>query len=145
LAEEIDAVVVRERLLATLSAGFGLLALILTAIGLHGVLSFLVVQRLRERAIRVALGAPRFGVVGMVVREAAVVVGAGALIAVPFGLVISRLSSRWLSELLYGLTPDDALTLAGASLLLILVGVLAAALPAKRASDVDPMVALRAE
>jgi hypothetical protein len=145
LAEEIDAVVVRERLLATLSAGFGLLALILTAIGLHGVLSFLVVQRLRELAIRVALGAPRFGVVGMVVREAAVVVGAGALIAVPFGLVISRLSSRWLSELLYGLTPDDALTLAGASLLLILVGVLAAALPAKRASDVDPMVALRAE
>jgi putative ABC transport system permease protein len=92
-----------------------------------------------------SLGAPRFGVVGLVVREAAVVVGAGALIAVPFGLVISRLSSRWLSELLYGLTPDDALTLASASAVLILVGVLAAALPAKRASDVDPMVVLRAE
>jgi ABC-type antimicrobial peptide transport system permease subunit len=145
LAEEIDAVVVRERLLATLSTGFGLLALLLTAIGLHGVLTFLVVQRVRELAIRMALGAPRLGVVGMVVREAAMVVGAGTLIAVPFGLAINRAASRWLSELLYGLTPDDALTLAGASVVLILVGVLAASLPAKRASDVDPMVALRAE
>jgi putative ABC transport system permease protein len=145
LAEEIDAVVVRERLLATLSTGFGLLALLLTAIGLHGVLSFLVVQRVRELAIRIALGAPRLGVVGMVVREAAMVVGAGALIAVPFGLAINRAASRWLSELLYGLTPDDALTLAGAAVVLIIVGVLAASLPAKRASAVDPMVALRAE
>jgi predicted permease len=145
LAEEIDAVVVRERLLATLSTGFGVLALILTAVGLHGVLSFLVVQRVRELAIRVALGAPRLGVVGMVMREAALVVGAGALIAAPLGLAVNRLSSRWLSEVLYGLTAHDALTLAGASLALVVVGVLAALLPAKRAAEVDPMAALRAE
>jgi putative ABC transport system permease protein len=145
LAEEIDAVVVRERLLATLSTSFGVLGLILTAIGLHGVLSFLVVQRVRELAIRIALGAPRVGVVAMVVREAAVVVSAGALVAVPLGLAITRLSSRWLSELLYGLTPDDGLTLAGASLALVVVGAIAASLPARRASAVDPMVALRAE
>jgi len=104
-----------------------------------------VVQRVRELAIRIALGAPRVGVVAMVVREAAVVVGAGALVAVPLGLAITRLSSRWLSELLYGLTPDDGLTLAGAALALVVVGAIAASLPARRASAVDPMVALRAE
>jgi ABC-type antimicrobial peptide transport system permease subunit len=145
LAEEVDGVVVRERLLASVSTSFSALALLLTAIGIHGLLSFLVVQRVREVAIRVALGARRLGVVGMVAREAAVLVGAGACVAVPLTMALGRLSSRWLSDVLFGLTPTDLVTLAGATTILIVVGVLAAALPAKRASDVDPIVALRAE
>lgn len=145
LAEEVDAVVVRERLLATVSTAFSILALILTAIGIHGLLSFLIVQRVREFAIRIALGARRVGVVRMVAREAAMLVGAGALVAVPLALAVERLASRWLSEVLFGLTPTDVVTLAGATAILIIVGVLAAAVPAKRASGVDPMVVLRAE
>src|SRR5215510_13044839 len=137
LAEEIDAVVVRERLLATVSTAFSALALVLTAIGIHGLLSFLVVQRVREFAIRVALGARRVGVIRMVARDAAMLVVAGALLAMPMTIAIGWLSSRWLSEVLFGLTPTDAVTFAGATTVLIIVGVLAASLPAKRASDVD--------
>ncbi|HKE82439.1 MAG TPA: FtsX-like permease family protein, partial [Vicinamibacterales bacterium] len=145
LAEEVDAVVVRERLLAIVSTAFSALALVLTAVGIHGLLSFLVVQRVREFAIRVALGAGRVGVVRMVAREAAMLVGAGALVAVPLAFAVERLASHWLSEVLFGLTPTDAVTLASATATLIIVGVLAASVPAKRASGVDPMVVLRAE
>jgi predicted permease len=145
LSEEVDGVVVRERLLATVSAAFGLLALLLTAIGLHGLLSYLVLQRKRELAIRVALGAHRTGVIALVAREAIVLVGLGAVIAVPLMLAVARLSSPFLSEVLFGLTASDAVTLSAAVFVLVLVGGAAASLPAKRASDVDPMMVLRAE
>jgi predicted permease len=145
LAEEVNAVVVQERLLATVSASFSALALLLTTIGLHGLLSFLVVQRGREVAIRMALGAQRAGVVAMVIREATVLVGAGAVVAVPLSWMIGRLSSQWLSEVLGGLAPYDGLTIVVAVSVLGLVGAISASLPAKRASGIDPMVALRAE
>jgi predicted permease len=145
LAEEVDGVVVRERLLATVSMSFSLLALLLTAIGLHGLLSYLVLQRKRELAIRVALGARRGGVIALVVREAVVLVGLGAIVAVPLMLALARVSVQFLSDVLFGLTANDGVTLAAAISTLILVGGVAASLPAKRASSVDPMVALRAE
>jgi len=145
LAEEVNGVVVRERLLATVSMAFSLLALLLTAIGLHGLLSYLVVQRKRELAIRVALGARRAGVVAMVAREAVVLVGVGTALAVPLMMALARVSTHWLSDVLFGLTVNDGATLAAAIAVLITVGAAAASLPAKRASDVDPMVALRAE
>jgi hypothetical protein len=143
LAEEVDGVVMKERLLATVSASFAVMALLLTAIGLHGLLSFLVVQRIRELAIRFALGAQRAEVIRMVAREAFTLVGAGAVIALPLTLAVGRLSSRWLSDVLYGLTPSDVPTLAAATSVLLIVGVVAASLPARRASIVDPMVALK--
>jgi ABC-type antimicrobial peptide transport system permease subunit len=145
LAEEIDAVVVRERLLATVSTAFSVLALLLTAIGLHGLLAFLVVQRVRELAIRMALGARRSGILAMIAREAVVLVGAGALVALTVALAANRVATRWLQDVLFGLTPMDGLTLAGAVSLLLGVAVIAASLPARRASKVDPMVALRNE
>jgi predicted permease len=145
LADEVDGVVVRERLLATVSTAFGLLALLLTAIGLHGLLSYLVLQRKRELAIRVALGARRSGVIALVTREAVMLVGLGALVAMPIALGLARLSSHFLSDVLFGLTATDGATLAAAMSLLVLVGAAAASLPAKRASDVDPMAVLRAE
>jgi len=145
LAEEVDGVVMRERLLATVSTAFSLLALVLTTIGLHGLLSYLVLQRTRELAIRVALGARRPGVVALVAREAIVLVGLGAVIAVSLVLAVGRLSSRFLSDVLFGLTANDAATLSAAIAVLVFVGGVAASLPAKRASDVDPMMILRAE
>ncbi len=145
LAEELDGVVVRERLLATVSSAFSLLALLLTAIGLHGLLSYLVLQRKRELALRVALGARRMGVIAMVAREAVVLVGLGAVIAVPLMWVVAEFSSQFLSDVLFGLTTNDATTLVAAVAMLALVGGVAASLPAKRASDIDPMMVLRAE
>jgi predicted permease len=143
LAEEVDGVVMKERLLATVSASFAVVALLLTAIGLHGLLSFLVVQRIRELAIRFALGAQRAEVIRTVAREAIVLVGAGAVIALPLTLAVGRLSSRWLSAVLFEVTPTDVPTLAAATTVLLIVGVVAASLPARRASNVDPMVALK--
>jgi predicted permease len=143
LAEEVDSVVMKERLLATVSSSFAVMALLLTAIGLHGLLSFLVVQRIRELAIRFALGAQRAGVMALVVREAVVLVGGGALIAIPLAIAAGRLSSRWLSEVLFELTPTDAASFAAAAAVLVVVGACAAALPTRRASRIDPMVALK--
>jgi putative ABC transport system permease protein len=143
LAEEVDGVVMKERLLATVSTSFAAMALLLTAIGLHGLLSFLVVQRVRELAIRFALGAQRAEVIREITREAVALVGAGAMIALLLGLALGRLSSRWLSDVLFEITPTDVPTLAAATTVLLLVGAVAASLPAKRAADVDPMVALK--
>ncbi len=145
LAEELDGVVVRERLLATVSAAFSVLALLLTAIGVHGLLSYLVLQRKRELAIRVALGARRTGVIALVAREAIVLVGLGAVIAVPLMLAGAELLAQSLSDVLFGLTAYDPATLLAAVSVLVVVGGVAASLPAKRASDVDPMMVLRAE
>jgi predicted permease len=143
LAEEVDGVMMNERLLATVSSSFAGMALLLTAIGLHGLLSFLVVQRIRELAIRFALGAQRAEVMGLVAREAAILVGSGAVIALPLAIVLGRLTSTWLTDVLFELTPTDAASFAAAATVLVLVGICAAALPTRRASRVDPIAALK--
>jgi ABC-type antimicrobial peptide transport system permease subunit len=138
-------VVIQERLLATVSTFFGLLALLLTGIGLHGLLAFLVVQRRRELAIRMALGAQRGRMVTLVARETLLLVGAGAALAVPAAWMLGRISSAWLEGTLYGLTPTDGVTIALAIVALAAIAVLAASIPARRAASVDPMGALNAE
>ncbi len=140
-AEQVDESVARERLLATLSTFFGGLALLLATIGLYGVMSYSVARRRNEIGIRMALGAARTRVVRMVLGEVAMLVGIG----VALGLAFALASSRLLAVFLFGLAPNDPVTIAGAITISVLVAAVAGYLPARRASRVDPMLALREE
>jgi predicted permease len=145
LAQEMDAALVQERLIAMLSTLFGGLALLLAGVGLYGLLAFSVVQRRSELGVRMALGARRGDVIRLVVTEALVLVLIGIAIGVPAALVAARLASSQIAGLLFGLQPTDPATIALASLILASAAMFAAYLPARRASRIDPMVALRAE
>jgi ABC-type antimicrobial peptide transport system permease subunit len=136
---QVERSLLQERLLAVLSGAFGIAALFLVCIGLYGVISQWAAQRTREVAIRLALGATKGGVCWLVLREALTIVLAGAAVGIPAAMGTSHL----LKGLLYGLSPIDPPTLLAASLAMCCVATLAAYLPARRASRVDPMVALR--
>jgi predicted permease len=122
-----------------LIAGFAVIALVLAAIGLYGLLSYMVVQRTLEIGLRMALGAQRADVLGMIVRRGLAL----SLIGVTAGLAISVGITRLLSGMLYGIRPTDPVTFAAMSGLLLLVGVAASSIPAFRAARVDPMKTLR--
>ncbi len=141
LSTEIDESLVQERLVTWLSAAFGLLATLLTALGLYGVLTFSVARRTREIGIRVALGAQRRDVFRLIMVRGVVLV----VVGVAVGLAASVAFSRLLSALLFGVTPNSVATLAGVSAGLIVVALLACYIPARRATRVDPLVALRYE
>ena len=145
LAQEMDAALVRQRLVAMLSSLFGALAVLLACVGLYGLLAFGVVQRRSELGIRMALGAGRMGIVRMILGEAFLLVAVGIAIGIPAALVAARLARSRVSGLLFGLTASDPTTILAAALLLFGVAGLAAYLPARRASRVDPIVALRNE
>ncbi|HXM42166.1 MAG TPA: ABC transporter permease [Bryobacteraceae bacterium] len=130
-----------ERLMAMLSGFFGVLAAVLAMIGLYGVISFLVARRRNEIGIRLALGAERGQVVAMVMREA----GRMLAIGVVMGVALSLVAGRGAGSLLFGLKPYDPLTLVGAAALLAVIAAAASFVPARRASKLDPMVALRDE
>jgi predicted permease len=133
--------VVLNRAAATVSGGLGLLALALGAIGIYGTMSFLVQQRQREIGIRIALGASRGDVVGQISNMGLRWAGSGLAI----GLVLAGIASLGLSRVLRGVTPGDPLAFAITGLLLIGVAYLACQIPARRASRVDPIVALRVD
>lgn len=141
LAIQIDESLARERLLATLSGFFGALALLLAAIGLYGVMSYNVARRRNEIGIRMALGAEQARVVRMVLGEVALLTGIG-LVA---GLGVAMATTRFVASFLYGLKPNDPLTLSLAAVVLAGVAFVAGYLPARRASRTDPMTALREE
>jgi predicted permease len=145
LAQEVDAALIQDRLIAALSSFFSVLALSLACVGLYGLLSFAVVQRTSEVGVRIALGALGSDVVWMVMREALVLVFAGILVGVPAALAAARFASSRISGLLFGLKANDPLTIAVSAALIAAVAACAAYLPARRASHVDPMVALRNE
>jgi predicted permease len=141
LSAQIAAALMQERLVATLATFFGLLALVLASAGLYGVVGYAASRRRSEMAIRLALGSTRAGVLQLMLRELAVLV----LIGLPIGLGASLACARLVRSMLYGLTPGDPLTLAGASGLLLAVAFIAGYLPARRAARLDPVVALREE
>jgi predicted permease len=139
LSDQVDSTLASERLMATLCAFFGALALLLASIGLYGVLSYAVSQRTQEIGIRMALGATARNVLWLVVRQSLTVVLIGIAIGFAFALVCTRLVSGFL----YGLSPTDPAAIALATLLLLLVALPACYLPARRAIKIDPMMALR--
>jgi ABC-type antimicrobial peptide transport system permease subunit len=130
-----------ERVLAILSGSFGALSLLLAVVGVYGVTSYAVTQRRMEIGIRMALGATS----GLVVRQVLARVTTLIAIGVLIGVGMSLWASRFVAALLYGLQPRDRLTLIGATVLLAAVGAVAGWLPARRATQVDPLVALRCE
>jgi putative ABC transport system permease protein len=141
LADQVDAALTQERLIALLAGFFGVLALLLAGLGLYGVTAYAVSRRRREIGIRMALGAAPAGVVRLVMSRLTMLVGLGVMI----GAGVSLWASRFVASLLYGLEPRDPATLAGAIVVLAAVGALAAWLPARRASRVDPAIVLRYE
>jgi predicted permease len=130
-----------ERLIASLSAVFGGLALLLAVIGLYGVMAYTVTRRTREIGVRIALGATRARIIGMVMREASVLV----LVGLTVGAVLALALANFIRSQLFGLNPHDPLTLLGASFSLAIAAGLAGFIPALRASSVDPTSALRRE
>ncbi len=131
----------KDRLVAGLSGSFGALAIVLASIGLYGVMSWTMARRTREIGVRMALGAKPGGVLRLVLRETLLVVALGIAIGIPLALAGARL----IRSLLYGVEPADPFVIVAASILLIAVAILAGYLPARRASRVDPMIALRQE
>lgn len=132
---------IRERLMAVLSGFFGAIAVMLAAIGLYGVISYTVLARRNEIGIRMALGASRYALVTGIVRQASRFI----ILGVSFGVALAFAVARSTSSLLFGLQPDDPLTLVAAALFLIGVALAASFVPARRASRLDPMSALRCE
>jgi len=141
VAQVISQELVEERVTAMLSGFFAVLALLLASIGLYGLMSYAVTRRTREIGIRVALGAQRESVLWIVLRETLVLALIGIAIGIPSALAATRL----IATMLFGLSPSDLPTITGVSLLLLLVALFAGYLPARRASSIDPMDALRTE
>jgi len=131
----------QERLMASLSGGFGVLALLLAAVGLYGLMTYSVIRRTREIGIRMALGAHRLNIAWMIVSESLLLVVAGFVLSLPAVYA----GSKVVSKMLYGLHPLDITPLATAAFVLLLTSVVAVYLPMRRAANLDPVVSLRNE
>jgi putative ABC transport system permease protein len=138
MTRQIEDQVIAERLLATLATGFGVIAALLASVGLYGVLSFVTWARTREIGLRMALGATPRSILGLIAGQTCVLI-AGGLGA---GLVLSVTLTRQVQSLLFGMDAVDAVTILSAAGLLLIVTSLAALLPARRATRIDPMTAL---
>ncbi|MGB6877568.1 MAG: ABC transporter permease [Candidatus Acidiferrales bacterium] len=141
LSTQIRESLVQDELMATLCGFFGGLAVLLAAIGLYGVISYTVAQRTNEIGIRMALGSQRSGVIRLILGEVAVLIAIGVVV----GAGLTLAGSKAASSLLFGLKAHDPLTLALAAVILAAIGFAASFIPARRASRLDPMVALRYE
>jgi predicted permease len=141
LDQRVNRGLTNDRLIASLTSAFGLVALLLACLGLYGTISYGVARRVAELGLRMALGADRTTVAWMVVREALTLVAVGAAL----GLPLAFLAGRSILSLLHGVDPVDAVSYAQATTLLLIVAGIAAYLPARRAAQIDPMMALRME
>ena len=140
-AEQVERRFLQEKVFAQAYALFGGLALLVASVGLFGLMSYSIARRTNEIGIRMALGAARRDVLRLVMRESMILVAAGVAI----GLAAAAAASRFIATLLFGLAPTDPMTIAGAIAVMLLVSAVAGYLPAKRASGIDPMAALRCE
>ena len=141
MQQVLSASVAKQKLSAIVMGGFSLIALVLAAIGIYGVMAYQVTQRRREIAIRMALGAGRIRVVGLILRETSLLVVAGLAV----GTAVTLVAARSASGLLFGLSPHDPTTIAGAAAALAIMAAAASAVPALRASRIDATSALRSE
>jgi ABC-type antimicrobial peptide transport system permease subunit len=141
MSRQVDESLFADRLVAGLSAAFGLLATLLAAVGLYGVTSWSVAQRTQEIGVRMALGAERRNVLGLILGEVGLLTGFGIAAGLPAALVLGVL----VKSQLFGVSSADPLTLVSASGVLALVTLVAGFVPARRAMNVQPLVALRYE
>jgi ABC-type antimicrobial peptide transport system permease subunit len=141
MRDVVDVSQAQRRLTTLLMIGFGGLSLLLAAVGIYGVVAYGVTRRMREFGIRVALGSTRAEVTGLVMRQGTSMAIVGALI----GIALSLTAAELMSNLVYGVAPRDIVSLAGATLVLMLVVMAASYIPARKAAAVDPGLALRAE
>jgi putative ABC transport system permease protein len=141
LTDHVEASVRQERIVATLSGLFGALALLIAALGLYGVTSYSVNRRFTEIGIRMALGAQRAHVLGMILRQTLALTAIG----IGLGLTGASVVTRYLRGMLFGLTPLDPGTFIGVSVLFAVVAAVAASIPAHRATRIDPLIALRTD
>jgi len=139
--DQLDRMLVNERMLAALAGAFAAVATLLAMIGLYGVLSFSAASRTKEIGIRLALGAPRWSAGGLILREAAALAVAGLAVAIP----VSWALGRFIENQLFGVRPMDAISIAGAGAVLAIVCLAASAVPALRAESVSPLDTLRSE
>jgi putative ABC transport system permease protein len=137
----VNEAVARPRLLTVLLGLFGALGVLLGAVGLYGVLAYLVSSRQREIGVRIALGAPRGAVLGLVVRRGVIMAGVGTAL----GLIAAVLLTRYLRGVLFGVEPTDPLTYGVVAAAMLAVAALASAVPARRAATVDPAIAFRSD
>jgi len=141
LRERVDDSIFIERMIATLSGFFGALALLLAAIGIYGVMAYAVTRRTGEIGLRIALGAVPAKIEWMLLRDGLLLIALGVAIGLPLSLAAGRISA----SLLYGVKPNDPLTLVLTITVLLAIGVLAAFFPARRAATIEPIEALRHE
>jgi ABC-type antimicrobial peptide transport system permease subunit len=141
LLEQLDFPLFPARIAAAALGAFGLLALVLAATGIYGVMAYAISRRTREIGIRMAIGAGQSQVLGMVGRHALVLIGSGTIIGLAAALMIGRL----LAQILYGIQPTDPVTFAIVFLMMLGVAAVACWIPARRAIRIDPIRALRQE
>jgi ABC-type antimicrobial peptide transport system permease subunit len=141
LRGQVQTSMLRERLLATLSSFFGVVALFLACVGIYGLMAYSVARRTAEIGVRIALGAQRSDVVWIVLREALILALAGVAAGVPAALWMAR----YAKSLLFGVSAADPAVVAGSIAIMAGIAILAGYLPARRASHIDPMTALRYE
>jgi predicted permease len=141
MEEQIDNNVSNERMMAMLATSFASIALLMTGVGLYGVLAYATVQRTKEIGIRMAVGAQRFAVVRLVLTDMTKVALAGIAVAIPLAVLLAR----WMRSQLFGVQPFDPMTMVGCIVLTVAMVLVAAALPARRAASTDPVKALRTE
>ena len=139
LEAQLDETLLTDRLIALLSAGFGLLATVLASVGLYGVMAFVVARRSKELGLRLALGAEPAGVIWLVMREVLLLLAIGLAVGIPAAVALGR----FVSSQLYGIQPNDPWIGLATVALLTLVSSAAGLIPARRASRIDPILALR--